>query len=134
MAGDLRRRRSRIENDGFVFADQTGRGVTDAHFLAVMQRLLDRDRHVLLIEPLERAAVRAHQTARVGERVEVAADGHGRDAEPRDELLDRRAFLPVEQFEDAPPALLHEQPDGPGLRVRRHPETLPQPFADRLRT
>ena len=128
---DLRRRRARIEHDRFVVADQAGRGLTDAHLLAVMQRLLDRDRHVLLIEPLERAAVRAHHAAPVGERVEVAADGHGGDAEPRDELLDRRAFLSVQQLEDAPAALLHEQPDAPGLRVPRHPQTLPQPFADR---
>ena len=83
--------------------------MADAQLLAMVQRLLDRDADVALVEALQRAAVRSHQRAAVGERVEIAADGHRRHVEPLDEILDRDAILLVEQIEDAPAPLLDQQ-------------------------
>ena len=54
----------------------------------MVQRFLHGDRHVALVEALERSAVRSHERAGLGEPIEIAADGDGRHAEPIDELVD----------------------------------------------
>ena len=85
------------------------RGVADAQFLAMVQRLLDCDPDVALIEALQRTAVRPHQRAALGECVEVAANGHRRHVEPLDQILDGDAIFLVEQVENAPASFFDEQ-------------------------
>ena len=70
LLGDLGGRRPRVEDDGVASANQTRRGVTDAHLLAMVQRFLDGDSDVTVIEALQRATVRSDQgpAARRGHR------------------------------------------------------------------
>ena len=106
-------------------------GVADADLLGVVQRLLDRDRHVVgRVAALERAAVRADDRAEAGERVEVAADRDRGDREARHQLLDRDPLLLVEQLEDPAPALLDQQARRARPRAGRCRLAL-APFASR---
>ncbi len=75
----------------------------------MIQRLLDGDADVAVVEALQCAAVRPHQGPAAGEGIEIAPDGHRRDVEALDEVLDRDAILLVEQIEDAPAPLLDQQ-------------------------
>jgi hypothetical protein len=85
-------------------------GVADADLLAVMERLLHVDGHVLeRAHALERAAVRADHRPRLRERVEVPAHGDGGDAEAAHQLFHRHARLLLDEIENLPPALLDEQ-------------------------
>src|SRR4029453_13433582 len=88
---------------------QAGRRVSDSNLLAVMERFLDCDRHVLVIEALQRASVGSHDCSGIRERIEIAADRHTRDVEPFRQFLDRGAFLFVEQLQDAPTPFLDEE-------------------------
>ena len=95
--------------------------MADPDFLAVVQRLFDRNRRVLLIEALQRAAMRSHDRTGVRKRVQIAADGHARDVEAVRQLLDGRALFLVQQLQNASASFLDEQFHT--LAVR-HPHTL----------
>src|SRR6185436_17303397 len=93
-----------------VVAEHLRGGVADADLLPVMERLLHVDGHVLQrAHALERAPVRADHRSRLREGVEIAAHGDGGDAEAAHQLLDRDAGLLLDEVEDLPAALLHEQ-------------------------
>ncbi len=96
-----------------------GRGLRDAHLLAAVEGLLEHEGDVLDHLPAQRAAVRADDAAGPRERVEVAADGHGRDPEVAGQLLDRGPLALLDELADAGPALLQEERPSAGAGRRR---------------
>ena len=75
----------------------------------MVQRFLDRDADVALFQALQRTAVRPHQRAAFGQRVEVAANRHRRDVQSLDQVVDGDALFLVEQVEDRSMPLFDEQ-------------------------
>ena len=111
LAGDLGGGGPRVQHDRLAVPDHLARGVADAHLLRVVQRLLDRDGHVLGgVDALQGAAVGAHHGAGVGQGVEIAPDGDRGDREAGHELVHRHSFLGFEELHDAPPPFLDQQP------------------------
>ncbi len=123
---DFGGRRARVEDDRVVLGHQLHRRVGDAHLLVVVQGFLDGQAEIALVEALDRAAVRAHEAAAIGELVEVAPDGDGRHGELTGEVVDRRPLVRVEQLEDPSTPFFDEKlrhcPGGRvGAAVKRPP-------------
>ena len=72
-------------------------------------RRFDGERDVVALPAPQRAAVRADHGARLCERVEVAADGDGRNGETVGQLLDGDALFRLDLLDDLSAALLDEE-------------------------
>ncbi len=117
LPGDLGGGGPRVEHDGLAVADHLAGGVADAHLLRVVQGLLDRDGHVFRGGgALQGPAVGAHHGSRVGQGVEVAADGDRGDREAGHQLVHGHPLLRLQEVHDAPPPFLDQQPG----RLRLH--------------
>jgi hypothetical protein len=94
-------------------------GLSDPKLLVPVQRLLDDDRLVFGLLAPQRAAVRADHAAGERERVEIAADRHGRDAEARRQLAHGGPLARLDELVDPGAPLLEEERRAHGGRAPR---------------